>query len=542
MIKASIYIRVSTEDQAKEGYSLEVQREYLEDFAKREKYEVFKIYSDDGISAFSTRRPALQELLADAKQRKFDLVLVYKIDRFSRNLKDLLNLVDELSNSGVAFKSATEPFDTSTSAGKLMFQQLGSFAEFERNRLAERVFPGMIKGVQQGNWQGARYSPFGYNYNKVAKVLEVNEKQAPIVKMIFEMAIADKPVRYIREYLTKKGYRNRNGNYFSAKLIRDIVRNRIYTGKLVWNRCHYDKTQKTPKGYRYIKNDPGKVVISQGRHQPLISEDVFERAQKALAKRRIEHKKRAGDYPLSAVMFCAKCNHKYHGISSIRNHRTKEKSRWYRCAGPQRSFIKCNNKALKAEDIEPKVTVLLSMLLRSNRLKQSRWKTVTDAIKQDCPPIDQRERLKLQNQLKKVQGKQSKLTDLYLENTLGEDVYHDKIASLRKDEEELKKQLALQELREIERERSTDYIHRVEDFLAGYQPGKKSLNCYEQKQVLGLLFKNIKIAKKDIFSFEFFAPFNSLFLEQEKKEKCQKKQKKFAKIPQESIFAHLAVK
>ncbi|MDD5070592.1 MAG: recombinase family protein [Candidatus Omnitrophica bacterium] len=541
-MKVAIYIRVSTEEQAKEGFSLTTQREYLEEYAKREGHDLYRVYSDDGISGYSERRPALQELLHDAKLRRFDLVIVYKIDRFSRNLKDLLNLVDELSNSGVAFKSATEPFDTSTSAGKLMFQQLGSFAEFERNRLAERVMPGMVKGVQLGNWQGARYSPFGYNYNKAAKVLEVIPEQAPIVKMIFEMAIADKPVRYIREYLTKKGYRNRNGNYFTAKLIRDIIRNPIYTGKLVWNRCHYDKTQKTPKGYRYIKNDSSKVVISLGRHQPLVSDEIFERAQSALAKRRIEHRKRAGDYPLSAVMFCAKCNHKYHGISSIRNHRTNEKSRWYRCAGPQKSFIKCSNKAIKAEDIEPKVSVLLSTLLRSDRLKDSRWKPVTDALREDIQPIDEKERLRLENQLKKLQTKQSKLTDLYLENVLGEDVYHGKMASLRRDEEELKKRLALQEFREIERERSTDYLHRVEDFLAGYQPNKTSLNCYEQKQVLGLLFKNIKIARKDILSFEFFPPFNSLFLEQEKKEKCLKNQKKFAQIRPKYISAHLDVR
>jgi len=164
-LKIAIYLRVSTEDQAKEGYSLEVQREYLEAFAQREGYEVFKVYCDDGISAYSTRRPALQQLLADAKAKRFELVLVHKIDRFSRNLKDLLMLVDELSSYGVGFKSATEPFDTTTSAGKLMFQQLGSFAEFERNRIAERVFPGMVKGVQQGNWQGARFAPYGYKYN-----------------------------------------------------------------------------------------------------------------------------------------------------------------------------------------------------------------------------------------------------------------------------------------------------------------------------------------------------------------------------------------
>ena len=542
-MKIAIYTRVSTEEQVREGTSLDVQREYLEKYAQREGYEIYKVYSDEGISGYSDKRPALQELLKDAKLRRFDLAIAYKIDRFSRNLKDLLNLVDELSSSGVGFKSATEPFDTTTSAGKLMFQQLGSFAEFERNRLAERVMPGINATMENIiKNQTMRHDSSILSYMKTQKILEVNPEQSSIVKMIFEMAIADKPVRYIREYLTKKGYRNRNGNYFTAKLIRDILRNRVYTGKLVWNKCHYDKTQMTPKGYRYIKNDPSKIVISQGRHQPLISEEVFEQAQKALAKRRIEHKKRAGDYPLSAVMFCAKCNHKYHGISSIRNHRTGEKSRWYRCIGPYKSFIKCSNKAVKAEDIEPKVSVLLSTLLRSNRLKPSRWKTVTDALQQDCQPIDEKERLRLQNKLKKVQAKQSKLTDIYLENMLGEDVYHDKITALRKDEEELKKQLALQALREIERERSEDYMHRVEDFLAGYQPNKKSLNCYEQKQVLGLLFKNIKIARKDIFSFEFFAPFNSLFLEQEKNEKCLKNQRLMKNLRPESISGLLDVR
>lgn len=199
-MKAAIYIRVSTEDQAKEGYSLEVQREYLESFTKREGLELFKVYQDDGISGYSAERPALKELLKAAKEKKFDLVLVYKIDRFSRNLKDLLNLVDELSFSGIGFKSATEPFDTTTSAGKLMFQQLGSFAEFERNRIAERVFPGMVKGVQRGNWQGARYAPYGYKYNKEKKLLEIGEEESKVVKLIYTMFLCDKSIRAITEY------------------------------------------------------------------------------------------------------------------------------------------------------------------------------------------------------------------------------------------------------------------------------------------------------------------------------------------------------
>ena len=157
-MKVAIYTRVSTEDQAREGHSIEVQQEYLLDHARRLGWEVYKIYTDD-VSGYILDRPALKEMLQDAKGKKFELIITYKLDRFSRKLKDLLNIVDELEGYGVAYKSATEPFDTTTSTGKLMFQQLGSFAEFERNRIKERVFPGMIKGVQQGNWQGARYAP-----------------------------------------------------------------------------------------------------------------------------------------------------------------------------------------------------------------------------------------------------------------------------------------------------------------------------------------------------------------------------------------------
>jgi site-specific DNA recombinase len=517
----AIYIRVSTEDQAKEGYSLEVQREYLESFAKRECLEIFKVYQDDGISGYSTERPALKELLKDIKAKKFDLVLVYKIDRFSRNLKDLLNLVDELSSYGVGFKSATEPFDTTTSAGKLMFQQLGSFAEFERNRIAERVFPGMVKGVQQGNWQGARYAPYGYSYNKGKKLLEVAEKESKVVKLIYTMFLCDKSIFAITEYLTKKGYRNRKGNIFSTKLIGDILKNRVYTGKLVWNRHYYDKTQKTKKGYRYIKNPPDKVIISQGKHQPIIPDNDFEVVQEKLKARKIERRKKANDYPLSGILYCAKCNHKYLGISSISNHRTGVKKRWYRCMGPYRSFIRCKNKSVKADEIESEVAEILATLLKNDKLKTSRWTSVTPANFPSFEKTSKDDLEKVKNRLQSNLKKQSKLTDAYLENLLSEELYKQKNESLRQEEEELKKLIALQEVRDIERERSKDYLDRVEEFISGYDPNKKEIDPLTKKLMLNLLFKNIKIAHKKVFSFEFFAPFNFLFFEE--KQKCQTK-------------------
>jgi site-specific DNA recombinase len=520
-MKLAIYIRVSTEDQAKEGYSLEVQREYLESFAEREGFEIFKIYQDDGISGYSTERPALKGLLKDAKGRKFDLVLVYKIDRFSRNLKDLLNLVDELSSSGAGFKSATEPFDTTTSAGKLMFQQLGSFAEFERNRIAERVFPGMVKGVQRGNWQGARYAPYGYRYIKEKKLLEIGEEESKVVKLIYTMFLCDKSIRSITEYLTRKGYRNRKGNIFSTKLIGDILKNRIYTGKLIWNAHHYDKTQKTKKGYRYIKNPPEKVIISQGKHQPIISDEDFELVQVKLKARRVERRKKVNDYPLSGLLYCAKCNHKYLGISSISNHRTGVKKRWYRCIGPYRSFIRCKNKSVKGQEIESEAAEILETLLKNDKLKTSRWMNVTPAEIASAASLPRNDVKVIKNRLETNLKKQSKLTDAYLENLLSEELYKQKNEGLRQEEEELKKLIALQEVRDIERERSTDYLNRVEEFLEGYDPNKKEMDLETKKLILNLLFKNIKIAHKKIFSFEFFAPFNFLFFEE--KQKCQTK-------------------
>lgn len=145
-MRVALYTRVSTEDQAREGFSLEVQRTYLLQYAKNFGWDVFcsmsgrDVYMDDGYSGGNMDRPALQRLLFDARNKQFDLVLVYKQDRLSRRLKDLLGLLEEIDSLGVGYKSATEPFDTTSSAGKMAIQMLGSCAEFERNRLVERVF------------------------------------------------------------------------------------------------------------------------------------------------------------------------------------------------------------------------------------------------------------------------------------------------------------------------------------------------------------------------------------------------------------------
>ncbi len=517
-MKTALYLRVSTEDQAKEGYSLEVQRETLEAFAKREGLEVYQVYSDDGISGYTSDRPALKALLADAKSGKFGLVLVAKLDRFSRNLRDLLNLVEELCACGVGFKSAGEPFDTTTSAGKLMFQQLGSFAEFERNRIAERVFPGMVKGAMQGNWLGSRFAPYGYTYNKQAKLLEVAETEAEVVRQIFALYLEGKSTWAIASMLSKKGVKNRRGNHFGSKTIGDILNNRIYTGTIVWNARHYDKTKKTPKGYKYVKNAPEKVIVSRGKHKAIIGDEVFAQAQKLRAERRISMRRaKPGDYLLSGLLFCGKCNHKYIGASSVSNHRTKATKKWYRCSSRNNGYLSCTNNSVKADDLEQQLAWFMDTIVKNDRTG-SRWPNMTGPALR-LPEADKKAEKAVKDDLKKLLDRQAKLTDLFLDGFVTKEVFEAKNELLMERIEELKKVAALYDLREIDREKSADYLAQAHEFVSDVEPRKKVLTPAEKKRLLNLVLRNIKISDKKLRNAEFFAPFNYLILEE--KNKCR---------------------
>jgi len=548
-MKVALYTRVSTDEQAKEGYSLEVQREYLEDFARRQGWEIYypqegKIYADD-ITGYTLDRPALKQLLVDARRKKFDLVLVYKIDRFSRKLKDMLNLIDELEDMGIGFKSATEPFDTMTSAGKLMMQQLGSFAEFERNRIKERVFPGMVKGVERGNWQGARYAPYGYHYNKEKKILEVVQEEAEIVRLIYSMYLANHSTTQVAGYLYNKGYKTRSGGKFHTKLVGDILKNQVYLGKIVWNRHHYDKKQKTEKGYRYVKNPDSKIIVAQGRHEAIITQEDFDKVQQIRAQNRKCTNKRLNTsvYMLTGILLCAKCGHKYRGSSYITNHRQHKRKPWYRCSAREEHYIKCENPAVRAEIIEAQVFTILE---RIATLKDVVNKRIHGVIKAQVEP-DEAYREELNNlkaELKKNLIKQSKLNDNYLDEDIGIEIYKSKSATLRDEEQFLKKAIARLETRLVEREQSKDYLIFLQRVFDNFDEAKKDLSDRQKKNLLRVVFKWIKVDKGRLVDYELYQPFKRLLEKEEGKKiwQLQELQEVGAKRSQSCISRHSAVK
>jgi len=368
-MKVAVYTRVSTDEQARMGTSLEVQREFLEAYVKREGWKIYhpeknKIYEDDGYSGENRDRPALKRLIIDARLKRFDLVLVYKIDRFARNNRLLLNLVEELDGLKVGFRSSTESFDSVSASGKMALSMLGTVAQFERDRIIERVFPGMVKGVQRGNWQGSRYSPYGYSYNKEKKLLEVVPNEVKVVKAIYTMYLSGQSTSQIAGYLYDKNYKTRSGGKFHSKLVRDILHNQMYLGKIVWNKYSYDKKQKTLKGYKAIKNDSSKIIISEGRHKAIISQKDFDAVHKKLEKNRKGMGSRKGckEYPLTGIVKCSKCEHNYYGalhVASRVNGQINQKRRYYRCSGRATHNVKCDNTFIRADFLEGEIYKIL---------------------------------------------------------------------------------------------------------------------------------------------------------------------------------------
>lgn len=518
-VRAAIYTRVSTEDQAREGYSLSVQRDYLVDFAKREKFEIHfldkktKIYEDDGYSGYSLDRPAMNQLLQDARAGKFDLILVYKLDRFSRRLRDILNILDELDSLGVQFKSATEPYDTTTSSGKLMLQQLGSFAEFERNRIIERVVPGMVRGVQAGHWQGARYSPFGYRYDKTTKRLIVEPSEAKLVREIFKRYIAGESTQEIGGDFYERKILSRAGSEFNSSLIRRVIRNKIYIGKLVWNEYFYDKKQPTLKGYRYVKNDPSKVIEADGLHEAIISEDVFYRAQSIMDRNRKGkfYKRHKRDYPVSGILTCAKCGSSYHGIYNVSNHMTGEKRAYYRCSGRASKNIHCGNSDLRAEIPEAHIFGILEELFSSPEIQKQRLKNlIADRYREEETSETSRQLEGLKKELQECSQKLAKLTDVYLGGTITKEIFEQKAQSLRNDEGELRIKIERMELQLIEKEESKDYLKRAEEVAKSADSIKENLHPSLRKELLKLIFKKVLIEGQKVTKVVLFHPFDRL--------------------------------
>ncbi len=524
-MKVALYTRVSTEDQVREGFSLEVQRTYLLQYAKNFSWDVFcsmsgrDVYMDDGYSGGNMDRPALKRLLFDARNKQFDLVLVYKQDRLSRRLKDLLGLLEEIDLLGIGYKSATEPFDTTSSAGKMAIQMLGSCAEFERNRLVERVFPGMVVGVKRGHWQGARYAPYGYRYNKEIKKLEVYPEEAKIVKDIFDQYLNGKSTAQIAGHYYHLGVAARQGGKFYGKFISDILHSKVYLGTIVWNRRHYDTKTKTKngegKGYRYVNNDPSQVIEVPNAHEPIITQEMHDAAQKLLARNRTNAVVRFKNnvYHLSGVLKCNECGRNYRGLMLTCNHRTKMRRPWYCCSSLGVSYIKCNNKYVTADAVNKQVWDIIDTISKNIHVLEELGDMIklTASEPEQCY-IDELETK--EKELSKNLEKQKGLYEVFSEDKINIDIYKERAELLRNEEKKLKQDIKSIQLKILEKRNAMNLVKATQDFLLCLRsnPNTEKMD-YLIKTFMRIIFKAIYIQNQEIVKVEINEPWKMCYEE-----------------------------
>jgi len=222
--KAVAYTRVSTQEQAVNGSSLEAQRNRLNALAGSSERTISEVYSDDGFSAGSLRRPALQRLLADVRSGAISAVYVAKLDRLSRSLRDLLELVHLFESHDVALVSASESLDSSTAAGRMLVHLLGTFAEFERGRISERICD-VLSDKRRRRKIYSRRTPFGYRREQDRLVADPAQQRA--LETMKRMHSEGASLRQIASHLNRLGITSNSGKQFSAQTVKDVLTSRM---------------------------------------------------------------------------------------------------------------------------------------------------------------------------------------------------------------------------------------------------------------------------------------------------------------------------
>ena len=235
--RVAIYTRVSTEDQAKEGFSLDAQLERLRAYCKSREWKITGEYIDDGYSGRNTKRPAYTKMMEE--MNNWDMLLVIKMDRIHRNSKNFMLMMEKLNQKGKGFTSMTESLDTSTAMGRFVMDIIQRIAQLESEQIGERVYVGMEQKAKINGGNLGFNIPYGYDYRN--GLLELNPNEKDNVEKIYKMYINGNSMSKIAGYLNKNKIPTKKNKTWRSQTISRILKNPLYCGKFHWkNYVHND--------------------------------------------------------------------------------------------------------------------------------------------------------------------------------------------------------------------------------------------------------------------------------------------------------------
>ncbi|MFJ5625407.1 recombinase family protein [Peribacillus loiseleuriae] len=447
-MRAAIYVRVSTNEQAQEGFSIPAQRERLNAFCLSQGWKVVGEYIEEGKSAKDLDRPKMKKMLRDIKKGEIDIILVYRLDRLTRSVLDLYKLLQEFEKYNVSFKSATEVYDTSTAMGRLFITLVAALAQWERENLAERVIFGMEQMISEGMKPGG-HSPYGYHFDKNFNCT-INEEEAKYLKKIFEWYLQGFGYRSIAVRLNDLKVKPRLANEWSHNTIRCILINDMYIGTYRW-------------GSKVIPNN----------HPPLISEFQFLQVQKKIKSKNVS-RETLGKYPLTGILRCGSCDeYSMQGFFDKRDQKT-----YYRC-------MNCTKITWDKRIIEPLIDEI-------EKLITSKEYFLSKVKKQNQPTtVNIKE---IETKIKKIQSQKEKWYDLFTDenNPIPKNVLFEKINKLNEKE---------QELSEIISDIDFDLESPDEKFaklqsISGIRMHYFNSDTFHQKELLHSIFEKMVITRE----------------------------------------------
>lgn len=492
----AIYCRVSTDEQAEFGYSIDEQKRLLEEWCKANDYIIYKCYSDRGISGKNIKdRPALKELLSDAKAGKFDMVISWKINRVSRKLEDVLKIVNLLEKNNITFKSYSEPFETDTPAGRMQFQMMALIGEFERGTIAQNVKMGMIAKAKSGNWCGGRV--LGYDLvpnnspeeeKKGKNKLEINEKEAEIVRFIFNEYRKGKGYKAITNKMNKLGYKTKKGNNFSVGSIRDILTNPVYIGEIRYN----VRQNWSEKRRRNINPNPIRV---KGKHEAIIDRELWDKVQLILESKKGKPSRiYDGEYPLTGILRCPKCGAGM-VISRTTNtlaDGTKKRIAYYCCGNwKNKGTSVCNSNTIRVDKANEYVFKKIEELVSNEAMIKAVVKNINKERKDKVKPA-KRLLSDIDKELEKLDKRKRKIFEAYEDDIITKEEFqirkdelNEKIRNLEEEKKPLLKTISEEVSEEIPYEFIKDILMNFSKIL------NSSVSREQQKKLLHMIISEI---------------------------------------------------
>ena len=354
MKKAALYIRVSTDEQAKHGFSLGEQQHDLERYAAKHNYAVVDIYADEGVTGTrEDKREEFQRMMKDCLRGKIDRIYTKSISRFARNTRDCLKNIRELKSLGITMFFEKENIDTANMTDELMITVMGGLAQEESTSISQNMRWSVQKRMQNGTYRLAR-PPFGFDI--VNGILEVNEEQAQIVKRIFEWYVSGLGTKMIADTLNEKNIpSSQKHKLWTADVVKYILKNERYTGNAVFQKNYVTETLPHVKKRNYGEKQKYYVANT---NPPIIEKSVFETVQKILKER---YRPYLNDgHLLSGRIFCAECGTAY------RFKKCREKSYWT-CRRHDIKSELCKNGRISENDIYAAFVRLYNKLMYNYR-------------------------------------------------------------------------------------------------------------------------------------------------------------------------------